>query len=167
MSQNRNPDLSESKHRALLIPLCWELEGPCFCGLGRAGTNLWMAGGSWVCGIRDRFLKTAGPRDREQARESDRRCLLHPLGTWVRALARSIQQLSELPPALEALHLGTLRAFASGSIHPLPFHYIWAPEALKNFSDPPSAHDPQSYMGSGSPPLPTLPNLAPTPQTPL
>lgn len=44
MSQNRNPDLSGSKRRALLIPLCWELEGPCFCGLGHAGMNLWMAG---------------------------------------------------------------------------------------------------------------------------
>ena len=71
-------------------------------------------------------------------------------------------RISELPPALEALCPGTLRAFPSGSICPLPFHYIWASKALENFSDPLSTCDLQSYMGSGSPPLKTLPNLAPS-----
>lgn len=70
-------------------------------------------------------------------------------------------QLSERPPALEALCLGTLRIFISGSVCPLPFHYIWASEALKNFSDPPSTYDLQSYMGSGNLPFKALPGLAP------
>lgn len=80
------PRLSESRCWAFVTPLCWELEDSCFCGLGQAGMNPWTACGHWECGCGGRLLETASDGGREHARETDRRCLLHPLGIWARAL---------------------------------------------------------------------------------
>lgn len=70
--------------------------------------NLWVAGSHWVCGFKDRLPKTDDTGGRDVLGNPTGRCLLHAGGPGPMPCKEHPARLSELPPVLEALSLGTL-----------------------------------------------------------